>query len=97
MHNEDSLCGLTSVTDAIALGMPLIITKNKYINIDPELNDFGIWVNAYDQDGWQVAAKKILSDNDLFNRMSINARSIAENTFNINLFSASLNRIIKNL
>ena len=97
MYDEDSLCGLTSVTDALALGMPLIITRNKYINIDPELNEFGIWVNAYDQDGWQIAAKKILNDNELYLRMSKNAKHSAESKFNINLFSVSLDKIIQNI
>jgi len=97
MFDEDSLCGLTSITDAIALGKPIIITRNKYVNIDPELNEFGIWVNAYDQNGWQVAAKKILSDNELYLRMCKNAKYSAVSNFNINLFSASLDKIIHNI
>lgn len=97
MFDQDSLCGLTSITDAIALGKPIIITRNKYINIDPEFNEFGIWVNAYDQDDWQIAAKKILNDNELYLRMSKNAKHSAESKFNINLFSVSLDKIIQNI
>ncbi|MEI6523512.1 MAG: glycosyltransferase [Bacteroidota bacterium] len=96
MHDEDSLCGLTSLTDSIALGMPTIITRNKYINIDPELNHFGIWVDAYDVNAWKAAADKILNDTNLFEAMSKNAKQIASTTFNINLFSSSLIKIIDN-
>lgn len=97
MHDEDSLCGLTSLTDSIALGMPTIITRNKYINIDPELNHFGIWVDAYDVNAWKDSAQKILNDTNLFEAMSKNAKQTASTTFNINLFSKSLIKTIDNI
>lgn len=97
MHDEDSLCGLTSLTDSIALGMPTIITRNKYINIDPELNHFGIWVDAYDVNAWKDSANKILCDTNLLDAMSENAKQIASTTFNIDLFTNSLIKIIDNV
>lgn len=90
MVPQNFLCGLTSITDCIALGMPLLITRNDYINIDPEVYKFGIWINPYDERGWRDGALKIISDKKLFHAMKQNSISVAETKFNIKLFAAIL-------
>jgi hypothetical protein len=54
-HSENSLAGLTSLVDAIALGKPMVMTRNPYIDIDIEGLGIGRWVDAGDVEGWADA------------------------------------------
>jgi len=94
MFDQDSLCGLTSITDAIALGKPIIITRNKYINIDPALNKFGMWVSANNENDWRNAADSILTNTLLFEEMSVNAKSISLTEYNIDSFADKIEQLI---
>jgi glycosyltransferase involved in cell wall biosynthesis len=95
MIAQDSLCGLTSITDGIAIGMPILVTKNKFINIDPVENYFGCWINANDIQEWFNAANKILNDRSLFETMGNNARNTAQYNFNILHFTKELVELIE--
>jgi glycosyltransferase involved in cell wall biosynthesis len=95
MFAQDSLCGLTSITDGIAIGMPILATKNNYINIDPEENAFGYWINANNSDDWFNTVNTILKDPLLFEKMGNNAISTAQKKFNIEKYTEELVEILE--
>lgn len=95
MFAQDCLCGLTSITDGIALGMPILVTKNNFINIDPAENAFGYWINANDSDEWYRTSKKILNDLLLFETLGNNAIRTAQSKFNMHKYTEELVKLIE--
>lgn len=55
LHAGNSLLGLTSLTDALALGKPVIMTRNPYLDLDIEQLGIGKWVEPGDAAGWNAA------------------------------------------
>jgi glycosyltransferase involved in cell wall biosynthesis len=92
MFEIDALAGLTSVVDAIALGKPLVMTKNKWLDLDPEAEGFGITVAAGDVQGWTQAVDTILNDADLQQRMARNAQRVAA-SLNMTNFARDLSKV----
>jgi glycosyltransferase involved in cell wall biosynthesis len=85
----DALAGLTSVVDALALGKPLVMTRNKWLDLDPEAEGFGLTVAPNDVEGWRQAVTMILGDSSLRERMSQAARDVAQR-LNMTLFAKGL-------
>jgi len=83
------LAGLTSVVDALALGKPLVMTRNKWLDLDPEAEGFGLTVAPNDVEGWRQAVTMILGDSSLRERMSQAARDVAQR-LNMTLFAKGL-------
>lgn len=57
MSSGDNLAGLTSLTDALGVGRPVIITRNQQMDLDVEALGIGRWVEPYDQEGWVKAIR----------------------------------------
>jgi glycosyltransferase involved in cell wall biosynthesis len=74
----NALAGLTSVVDALALGKPLIMTRNRWLDFDPQAEGMGYSIDVGDVAGWRQALRRILSDPDLERRMGQRARAIGE-------------------
>lgn len=91
-HN---LCGLTSLTDALAMGKPVIMTKTQFIDLDIEKEGIGIWVESGDVEGWRTAIEKIYGDEDLAHQMGLKARKLAESRFNYSNFSSDVIELLK--
>jgi glycosyltransferase involved in cell wall biosynthesis len=49
---QEHLCGATSLMDALGLGKPVIMTRNRHIDLDIEALGIGRWVDAGDVDAW---------------------------------------------
>lgn len=94
LYSDDSLCGLTELTDAIAIGKPVLITKNKYIDIDPEINQFGFWINCMDPIDWKKKASLLLKEEGLQKQYGSNAKEFALQKANINQFAAEVNKFL---
>ncbi|MBX9780732.1 MAG: glycosyltransferase [Chitinophagaceae bacterium] len=94
MLPQDSLCGLTSVVDGIAMGMPIIATYNKYINIDIEKLRIGYWVKPYDENEWRQKTMSLLNNADLIKSMSDNALRVGKEKININLFTDEIKKLL---
>lgn len=71
----DALAGLTSVLDALALGKPLVMTRNRWLDLDPEAEGFGLTVAPGDVQGWRQAIQRIVTDENL--RVSMSAAALA--------------------
>jgi hypothetical protein len=96
MFEQNTLCGLTSITDAIALGMPMIMTRNKNIDIDVEKEGIGLWVNAGAAGEWRSKVEELLLNDLLVGEMGIKSRRLGENKANLDIFNTELLSLLKN-
>lgn len=62
LYSADHLNGLSSLVDALAMGKPIIMTRNPYIDVDIEGLGIGRFVEPNDEDGW-VEAIRFFKDN----------------------------------
>lgn len=76
--DRTGLCGLTSFLDAIALGMPIILSHNTMIGIDVEAEGFGLVYRAGDLDGLTAAMRRFQQEPGLIAAMGAKARAFAE-------------------
>jgi len=87
---SEGMVGLTSLLEALALGKPVIMTKNNYINVDFEKENIGLTVNEGDIDGWVQAISSLLEDQLRLKEMGENSLRLAREKFNSNLFAQDL-------
>lgn len=74
--------GLTTVVEALALGKPIICSRNPQIPVDFSSEGCGISVDYGDVEGWKRAVDFIASHPDEARRMGERGRHIAETRFN---------------
>lgn len=74
--------GLTTVVEALALGLPMVCSRNPQIPIDFDREGCGISVEYGDVEGWQRATSYLASHPDEARRMGERGRQIAEERFN---------------
>lgn len=77
------LFGLTELDDALALGKPIVMTRNSYIDVDIEAVGCGIWVDEGDVDGWVRALEQLMASPDLREEMGRRGREFAEREWNM--------------
>lgn len=74
--------GLTTVVEALALGLPIICSRNPQIPVDFDAEGCGITVPYYDVDGWEKAVRYITDHPDEAREMGRRGRRLAERLFN---------------
>lgn len=82
-----SLAGLTSLTDALALGKPVIMTRHPLIDVDIEAEGIGRWVAPGDVAAWARALRWFEDHSDEAAEMGQRARRLAEQRYNSDLFA----------
>ncbi|MEW9872762.1 hypothetical protein [Arthrobacter sp. HS15c] len=90
LRDSSMLSGLTEVSDAIALGKPLVMTKNDWMPIDIEALGIGVWLHDRRPESVQAAielASLIPSENVV---------RVAD-WFNMQSFSNTLNGVLEDL
>lgn len=87
--------GLTSVVEALGLGMPVIISRNVKIPIDFDKEGCGITVDYSDTQGWIDAIKYIAAHPDKAAEMGRKARRLAEDRFNDRICAAEVATVLK--
>lgn len=92
-----SLSGLTSLTDALALGKPVIMTRHPLIDIDLEAEGIGRWVAPGDVEGWAEALRWFEAHPDEAVAMGRRARTLAEDRCNIELFAERMMAIFESV
>ena len=93
--NKDDIyycLGLTSVIEAMAMGKPIISTRNPYSPIDLEKEGIGFYVE--DELSWINAINYIYNHPDSAKEMGEKARMLAEKKFNIKKCAEQINHII---
>lgn len=84
------LAGLTSLLDAMACGLPVIMTRNALIDIDIEALGFGIWVPPGDVSALRNAMTRLAQDDDLVRSMGEKARAYAKRSYGYQDFAQTI-------
>lgn len=87
--------GLTTVVEALAMGLPMICSRNPQIPVDLDREGCGITVPYYDVEGWQRAIQYIASHPDEAREMGRRGRQLAETTFNDERCAKEVAEVIK--
>lgn len=74
--------GLTTVVEALALGLPVVCSRNPQIPVDFDGEGCGITVPYHDVDGWAEALRYIAGHPDEAREMGLRGRALAERMFN---------------
>lgn len=89
--------GLTTLVEALALGLPVISTRNPKYGIDIEGAGAGLLVGYNDVNGWEEATRFLSDHPDKAAEMGRNGRQLAETTFNLENFTKELSVELKKL
>jgi glycosyltransferase involved in cell wall biosynthesis len=84
---SDSLCGLTSLMDAMGMGKPIIMTRHPLIDIDIEKEGIGKWVAPGDIQGWREAIQFFEDNEDEAWAMGQKARKLVDAGMNSKSFA----------
>ena len=87
--------GLTTVVEALALGLPMVCSRNPQIPIDFDREGCGISVEYGDVEGWQRATSYLASHPDEARRMGERGRQIAEEQFNDRQCASEVAAVLK--
>lgn len=90
----DGTFGITELNDALALGKPVIMTRNPHIDLDVEKVGCGRLVAPGDVAAW-VAALRELDDPQLSHEMGQRGRAFAEKSWNADLFGEVVLRAVR--
>lgn len=85
-----ALSGLTSLTDALGLGRPVLLTRNPWLGIDVEREGIGRWVEPGDVAGWVRALQWFDTHPEEAAAMGRRARALAETRWNYRRFTDEL-------
>ena len=86
--------GLTTLVEALALGLPLITSRNPYFPIDIDQEGIGMTVPYGDVRGWIDAIEYIAKHPREAERMGRRARQLAETTYNMEIFGREVAEVI---
>lgn len=94
-----SLCGLTSLVDALGMGKPVIMTRNSLIDIDIEREGIGKWVEPGDIEGWKNALRFFENEDNEPEVLAMGqkARNLVEAGLNSNNFANQIMDIFENV
>ena len=87
--------GLTTLVEALALGLPVISTRNETYPFDIEKEGVGITVPYYDSVAWEKAIRFIVSNPEEAEEMGRKARQLAESSFNLEICAREVAKAIK--
>lgn len=89
--------GLTTVVEALALGIPIICSRNPQIPVDFEKEGCGISVPYYDVDGWKKAVSYIHTHPEEAREMGRKGRGLAERIYNDRHCAETVALLLKDL
>lgn len=87
--------GLTTLVEALALGLPVIATRNVTFPFDIEKEGVGIIVPYYDSVAWERAIRFISSNPEEADKMGRKARQLAERLYNLDYCASEVAEAIK--
>jgi glycosyltransferase involved in cell wall biosynthesis len=91
-HKPNNAVGLTVLLEAIAMGRPVVMTRNnlsRYV-MDIEAAGIGLWVETGDAKGWEKALSYLIDRPLEAEQMGQRARQLAEQSLNLEIFSAKV-------
>jgi glycosyltransferase involved in cell wall biosynthesis len=93
----EGTAGMTSLLDAIAMGKPVIMTKNENIDIDFEKEGIGMTVAENDVEGWVSAISMLLRDFGRVKKMRENSLRLAREKFDINIIADDVANVLQRI
>lgn len=84
--------GLTSLLEAMAMGRPVIMTQNSFMDIEEA--GVGITVAPGDAQGWRQAVERLFDRPEEAQAMGRRARQLSEERFGLGLYSARVARAL---
>lgn len=79
-----------TLVEALALGIPVICSRNPNFEIDIDKEKIGITVEYEDVEGWVKAIQFMIEHPEEAKQMGKNARKLAEKHFNLERFSSEI-------
>ena len=89
--------GLTTIVEALALGMPMICSRNPQIPIDIEKEGCGIFVDYYDLEGWKRAIEYVAEHPDEAKIMGNRAKQLARESYNVEICAREVAQVLMNV
>jgi glycosyltransferase involved in cell wall biosynthesis len=90
----NSLAGLTSLLDAMAMQRPVIMTRNQQIDVDIEKEGIGIWIDPGDVAGWRKAVNYLLAHPEDAKGMGARGYELCQSKYNLEIFSSALASVL---
>ena len=87
--------GLTTVVEALALGLPILCTRNPQMPMDIEAEGCGFWLEPNDVDGWKEKLRYIADHPEEAQAMGKRGRALAEKYYNVKQCGKEVAEIIK--
>lgn len=75
--------GLTTVVEALALGLPILCTRNQQMPMDIEAEGCGFWIEVGDVEGWVEKLRYIADNPEEAKAMGMRGRALAERYYNV--------------
>jgi len=88
--------GLTTVVEALGLGIPIISSRNQAYPMDLEKEGAGLYVDYYDVDGWKNAVKFISDNPERAEEMGKRGLELAKQLFNDDICAKEVAEILRN-
>ena len=89
--------GLTVLLDALAIGKPVAMTFNKFVDINPGDCGFGVSIHGHEVDVWKKELSNMIFDNQNLDTMGENARNLFEEKYNSTIFGEELRLLFNSL
>jgi glycosyltransferase involved in cell wall biosynthesis len=86
--------GFSQLNTALGCGKPVIMTRNKYVDIDIEKENIGIYVDVNDVSGWIKAINYLSQNPEVAKTMGDNAYRLAKKEYNLGLFARHIAQIL---
>ena len=87
--------GLTTVVEAMALGKPILCTRNPQMPMDLEAEGCGIYLEPYDREGWERVIRYIAEHPEEAKEMGRKGRLLAEKYYNVEQCAREVAEIIR--
>jgi glycosyltransferase involved in cell wall biosynthesis len=87
--------GLTTVVEALALGKPILCTRNPQMPMDIEAEGCGFWIEVGDVEGWKEKLRYIASHPEEAKAMGKRGRALAKKCYNAKQCGKEVAQIIK--
>jgi len=89
--------GMTNMLEAMACGLPLIMSRTGAIDLDIEHEGIGLYVEPGDDSGWGEACNWLLEHSDFARSMGDRGRQLVQNHFNTFRLGADLSEAFEGL
>lgn len=88
--------GLTTVVEALALGLPILCTCNPQMPMDIEAEGCGFWLEPKDVEGWVEKLQYIANHPEEAKAMGQRGRALAEQYYNVKQCGKEVSTLIMN-